>query len=401
MALQSYKSAYPFPRFSSAPQTPHNTPDTGWPYMAQSSNQQSLWKKAVLAFLSVIVLLLWIIRPFSIPQIKSDRVPFQDTANDDYFRGFEGNQECKIASKDLYAPPILPVKDAQKHTAFCRNRAILLEAMSEGGRHGFEHPYFPAGCHYRWYSTPEICMILERFDAIVFIGDDTLKHIYAAFNMLLRKNIATGGLDLVTLADSDRAICRCDNQFMRPECSSHLVTDSQAAPAEKGTARPPNPYYCDRTRHLFLPIANSPAPEDLHAKFTSILARDPDGYKPIPVLHSLSLATSLSTSSATSSMDEWVSLADDSGKNVPFLWIGPNAAGHLKPPSQIASEGNNAIWHYTRETIKEAKSRELDAIGMYNLTLQANSWDGSHYGLKVSLVQAMMVINWLSRVDST
>lgn len=67
--------------------------------------------------------------------------------------------------------------------------------------------------------------------------------------------------------------------------------------------------------------------------------------------------------------------------------------------------------------MKEAKARQLDALGMYNLTLQANSWDGSNYGQRVGLVQAMMVkhlpvqgnstvnivqiINWLSRVEST
>lgn len=90
-------------------------------------------------------------------------------------------------------------------------------------------------------------------------------------------------------------------------------------------------------------------------------------------------------------MDEWVSLADASGRNVPFLWLGPNAAGHLKPPGQILTQGNNALWHYTLETMKEARARELDALGMYNLTLQAGSWDGSFYGVKVALVQAMMV----------
>lgn len=67
--------------------------------------------------------------------------------------------------------------------------------------------------------------------------------------------------------------------------------------------------------------------------------------------------------------------------------------------------------------MKEAKARQLDALGMFNLTLQANSWDGSNYGQRVGLVQAMMVkhlrgqgrtiinifqvINWLSRVEST
>lgn len=90
-------------------------------------------------------------------------------------------------------------------------------------------------------------------------------------------------------------------------------------------------------------------------------------------------------------MDEWVTLADISQRNVPFLWVGPNAAGHLKPPSQILNQGNNALWHYTIEMAKEAEARELDALGMYNLTLQAGSWDGSYYGQKVVLVQAMMV----------
>ena len=122
-------------------------------------------------------------------------------------------------------------------------------------------------------------------------------------------------------------------------------------------------------------------------------------------------------------MDEWVTLADASGRNIPILWIGPNAAGHhLQPPGgQVTStQATSALWQYTLETMKEAKARQLDALGMYNLTLQANSWDGNSYGQRVGLVQAMMVkhaqvevqsisnantivqvINWLSRVEST
>lgn len=147
------------------------------------------------------------------------------------------------------------------------------------------------------------------------------------------------------------------------------------------------------TPHVFIPITDSPAPEELHASFTSFISGEPDAYKPIPVIHSLSLATSLSWSKATDSMDEWVTLADASGRNIPILWVGPNAAGHLRPSGQILTQGSNALWHYTLETMKEAKARQLDALGMYNLTLQANSWDGSNYGLKVGLVQAMMVKN--------
>ena len=145
------------------------------------------------------------------------------------------------------------------------------------------------------------------------------------------------------------------------------------------------------TPHFFLPIAGSPAPDESHDRFNVLLRNDVDSYKSIPVIQALGLATSLSWGPATDSMDEWVSIADASDRNVPFLWVGPNAAGHLKPPGRILSEGNNALWHYTIEMAKEARSREMDAIGMYNLTLQATSWDGSSYGLKVALVQAMMV----------
>ena len=145
------------------------------------------------------------------------------------------------------------------------------------------------------------------------------------------------------------------------------------------------------TPHFFLPIAGSPAPQEHHNVLASILSKDPDSYKPIPIIHSLSLSTALSWPLATASMDEWITLADTSNRNLPFLWVGPTAAGHLKPPGQILSQGNNALWHYTVEMAKEAKERELESLGMYNLTLQAKSWDGSSYGTRVGLVQAMMV----------
>ena len=121
----------------------------------------------------------------------------------------------------------------------------------------------------------------------------------------------------------------------------------------------------------------------------------PDSYRPIPIILSQSLGIALAWPTATASMGEWLSLADSfsetSSRNTPFLWLGPVAAGHLKPPGQILSQGNNALWHYTVEMNKEARRRRMDTLALYNLTLQASSWDGSSYGEKVALVQAMMV----------
>ncbi|KAL9019184.1 MAG: hypothetical protein Q9185_003565 [Variospora sp. 1 TL-2023] len=397
--------AYPFPRFASAPQTPQYLKGIESPSSARCRGLEKPRPHAtrwIVAFVGALAVCgtLWLRSLVSRPR-QLDRIPFSRTDVDDLFNHFEGRQDCGIASTDIYVPPIAHSSTDAKHTLYCPNRATLLEAMSGGGRHGFDTPYVPMGCHFRWYSTSEICMILDRFDSVVFLGDETLQHVYSAFNMLLRENIALGALRQWDMKESERETCRCANQLTRPECLAYSVTDSQSVRLNDAGSRHNSPYYCDRTPHLFIPIDRSPAPEDLHTTFNSILTRELDSYKPIPVIHSLSLATSLSWPTATSSMDEWVTLADISQKNVPFLWVGPNAAGHLKPPSQILSQGNNALWHYTIEMAKEAESRALDALGMYNLTLQAGSWDGSFYGQKVVLVQAMMIVNWLSRLEST
>jgi len=166
-----------------------------------------------------------------------------------YFSHYEGHQECGISSTDLYIPPVIGKVD--KHTHYCPNRATLLEALSGGGRHGFDAPFHPAGCHYRWYSTPEICMILERFGAIIFLGDDMTKHMYAAFNMLLRENIALGGLQQWDMKESERETCRCDNQITRPECAKYTVTDSEDVRKNDVGSGHPNPYFCNRTKSLF------------------------------------------------------------------------------------------------------------------------------------------------------
>ena len=163
-----------------------------------------------------------------------------------YLVHFEGHQDCGITSLELYAPPKLTQHDGPKHSLFCHNRQRLLEAMSEGGRHGFDAPYSPSGCHYRWYTAPEICMILERFDAIVFVGDDMLKHIYLAFNMIMRENLAMGALMQWQLSESEREACRCDNQIIKGECAKHAVLQSDTVGAnDGGSGGHAGPYHCD------------------------------------------------------------------------------------------------------------------------------------------------------------
>ena len=234
-------------------------------------------------------------------------------------------------------------------------------------------------------------MILDRFDGVVFIGDDLVAQIYAAFNIILRRDLTHGALQQWKLTPQQREACRCDYQYTKPECSQYFVTSNEDVGKAEGDPTYRSPYACSRIPHFYLRITGSPAPEEEKKRFQDLLDKDKQSWKPVAIVHSLGLSTGMQWPQATDSMDEWLTIADNSGRNSPFLWLGPNAAGHLKVPAKIMQEGNNALWHYSLEMGKEAQRRGVESLELYNATVQANSWDGQSYGERVNLVQAMMV----------
>ncbi|KAH0544838.1 hypothetical protein FGG08_001067 [Glutinoglossum americanum] len=265
-------------------------------------------------------------------------------------------------------------------------------------------------------------MILERFDAVIFLGDNMVRSIYSAFNILLRENVALGALKQWEMSNTERSGCRCDGQFTKGECVRFAVMGNEEVARHDGGRRHSSPYFCDRkytsrilssyvygitserftpetsisfpttgTCHTYHSLATSPSPPSVPGTLKTLINSLPQTYKPIPVIHSISLGAYLSYQTATSSMDEWLSFSTTLNRNLPFLWLGPAAAGHLKPPALILGEGNNAVWHFNIEMGKEARARGMEGLGMYNATLQASSWDGTGYGGRVALMQAMMV----------
>jgi hypothetical protein len=101
-------------------------------------------------------------------------------------------------------------------------------------------------CHYKWYSTTEICMILDRFDGVVFVGDDMVASIYAAFNTLLRRNIRLGSLEQWRMGDKELEMCACDRQFTNPECMKYWTTSSEEVAKHDSEGGPLSPYACNR-----------------------------------------------------------------------------------------------------------------------------------------------------------
>ncbi len=103
----------------------------------------------------------------------------------------------------------------------------------------------------------------------------------------------------------------------------------------------------------------------------------------------------------TRALDEWTSLATGAERNIPMLFLGPPAFGLNKNTETTLESGNVGVWHYLEQMSPIAKEKHFDVLSLYNLTLQASTADGVHFGERIALVEAMMIINWLSKLETS
>lgn len=87
-------------------------------------------------------------------------------------------------------------------------------------------------------------MILERFSAIVFLGDETAQTIYAALNIFLREDISHGGLQEWLMTDDERIACKCDAQFLDNNCLGYSVKNFEEVVKNEANDPKGSPYSC-------------------------------------------------------------------------------------------------------------------------------------------------------------
>lgn len=258
-------------------------------------------------------------------------------------------------------------------------------------------------------------MILERFDAVVFVGDHSLQTVYNGLNILLRRDLAHGTLKTWFLDKETLEQCRCENQFTSEICAGHFVTSStdvtnagggggqggsgSGSGEGKKSSTSISTYACARTPHAFLRINNSPAPESVRMQFERLVPRvKRSNYHPVAIVHSLAPSTVPNRDTASASLLEFLGLADAARRKTPMLWLGPTAAGHTEVKGR---HGNQEVWDFDAHVARVAVEHDVEVLHMWNLTVQATSWDGLRYGEKVAITQAMMVVNWLARLPSS
>ncbi|PKY01401.1 hypothetical protein P168DRAFT_312551 [Aspergillus campestris IBT 28561] len=384
--------AYPFSSMQQNHQPPRRGPiegPNGRRLIRRVTWRSSTYKLMASLWVLGVFYIVWLIRDiFYLPFSPSQTFPITLAGpNHDFLAEYAGHRQCGLSSLSLFEPP-------QDTKLYCQTRDSLLNAMSNGGRHGFDAAYTSQGCSYRWFSVSQVCDVLQKFDGVVFIGDESLADIYAGFNILLRQNLESGSLKDWEFSKDQAEKCKCDSQFTSPVCAPLRITSSDQAYQQDGPAAERSPYRCStRVSHGFVPITGSPASKNAHETFRLRVSQATGKSRPVPVIHSLSLSTSHSLSTARSSMDEWLESAQSSGRDMPFLWVGPNSPGHQNSPGDNVRARS---WQYTLDASDAARGKGVESLGMYNATLQADSWDGVHYGEKVAVMQAMMILNWLA-----
>ncbi|GAW26184.1 hypothetical protein SAMD00023353_2301380 [Rosellinia necatrix] len=87
------------------------------------------------------------------------------------------------------------------------------------------------------------------------------------------------------------------------------------------------------------------------------------------------------------------------GRNMPILLMTPNAAGEKKSDEFLVTQGNKALVRFERSMAREAARQRIDHLGTWNMSIQANLYDGVHMDMRGNLLKAMMVVNWLNLLE--
>ncbi|KAL9083792.1 MAG: hypothetical protein Q9159_005580 [Coniocarpon cinnabarinum] len=313
----------------------------------------------------------------------------------DGLRNFRKEDGCNFTSLNIHHP----------FAPACTDRSSLLDAMSGGGRLGWDTPYWTRGCDMQWFTIDEVCDILSRYDHIYLIGDDMLRHLGQALHVFMRGDLWDGGRATWREGTDDND-CHCHNVFDKPACiwwsAVNTVPLLQNAPMSVQCKQRPALVSWDA-------MLNYPLNVDLLKGVVKNIENkaDPNGRDAFIVGHGLWNDLNVETTmSWLEQIENEMALQmpayfEDSLANnsFPRLFISPSAQGESNTDTLSSSENNLQLMRHTREVSGRVKSRGFEHLALYNMSVQASSPDGTHTSYENNLLKAMFVLNWLNMLE--
>ena len=321
---------------------------------------------------------------------------YPDTIDTFLKYSYRNHTSCRISSLDLHLP----------FAPLCSTRTDILNAISGGGRIGFEAPFIPRDCDMRWYTTEEICEIFGRFDKVIVVGDSMMRHVVGALNVLLRKDLGYGAVTNWNFKPDEFRDCFCNHQFDVKSCSLQGIYRTEDVlkhdPSSLACTQP-----IDVTIEMMLKFPLLP---DEVKRYTDLLS-EKKPKKPYAFVFGHGLWNDLDLSATLNWLDSIItettsrasylspsSVVSGSAPLFPRLFISPSAAGPTKPDQYIVSQGDKALQIFEESTREEVRKRGVEHLGTWNMSIQANKYDGVHLDLRGNLIKAMAVVNWLGMI---
>ncbi|KAK9323450.1 hypothetical protein V1517DRAFT_258147 [Lipomyces orientalis] len=308
----------------------------------------------------------------------------------DTFAEFANRRQCKVSALDIHRP----------FEPLCQTKHDLLQAMSGGGRIGFDAPYMPRDCDMRWYDRTEICQIVGRFDKILFVGDSMMRHIVGALHILLREDLGYGAVTAWNFRQDERDGCFCDGQFDTLRCGVQGIFNSDDVAKFDVDSLKCDAKSINVQNHV---MPNYPPTAAELANLGDVFAAPAvDREKPVAVVYGHGHHNDLDTQATAG----WLTsiqrtIAERMSKAVrrAQLFVTPGAAGPSMYDLDVLKHGHKALALFETGMADVCRGKEIDLLGTYNATAQTTIRDGKHSDIRGNLLKIMMVLNWLDKVD--
>ena len=243
----------------------------------------------------------------------------------------------------------------------------------------------PRACSLRIYDGAGACSVLQRAGGVVVLGESFERHLYMGL-----LNVLTDDYDEGALTHGGRlhgfspSTCRGERQYNERDCRRHRDTRREPI-AGCGGAEVVVYHDLSHAQHW-------------ERRNLSALLRPRS-----TVLAGFGLHEDLNSSRVTSglrSLLRAVAVFGPSREQQPaVLWASRPAQGALKPHEFIKSQDNAHLIAFNEAMAAFSRERGVEVYDWFRLSEGAHSFDGSHYGLHVNVLNAQLLLNYLASRD--
>lgn len=266
----------------------------------------------------------------------------------------------------------------------------LTAAMRYGYRNATDGVYYIHRCPLRWFYPSEVCALFqERNLYVVTVGDSLVRHVTNGLFMAATGNYERGCVMYWDMPDEQRRACSCAMAFedhTKHECRQRHVA------YHRGDPKLICPQW-DQTRIAF---------EDWYKEMHDYILQQwidngrAQGMTPIFYVHQ-ALHHDMEPEWAIPMLRQAANLfLNQTGGPVAFLYATMPWTDELKKPPAWVVTQNNARGSVINDAIRTlASDVRAHMFETFTFTMNATSYDGTHYDHRVNVPLAQVLLNYL------